>query len=273
MGALERDREGNMVKLKERVENNPVVFFLGAILIGFLAGSGAYKAVLEISNQSTISKSTLDSLQQTIKTQDGQLNQLRSDVSDATKKLQGFSTQLDQERTENGKLQNEVSALRGQLGQKAIEMEDLTKKLQSAAVPRPTQRWLRLLGVEGLEGFNARIIIRVNGMAYSYPSQAVWSQVGLGISTEDFPLPVGENAYRVSFEILSLSEDAKFKQFQSQEVIHVDTWPYQGSYRIFGITTSEWGTVRGLPPSPREKNVAGRIFLRSVNLAATPDQG
>ena len=36
------------MKLKERVENNIVVFLLGALLTGFLAGIGVYKGILEI---------------------------------------------------------------------------------------------------------------------------------------------------------------------------------------------------------------------------------
>lgn len=40
-----------MATLRERVENHPIVFFLGAILAGFLAGLAAYQGVLNISDQ------------------------------------------------------------------------------------------------------------------------------------------------------------------------------------------------------------------------------
>ena len=43
-----------MATLRERIENNPAVFFLGAIVAGFLAGTAAYEGLLQITNQRTI---------------------------------------------------------------------------------------------------------------------------------------------------------------------------------------------------------------------------
>ena len=45
--------------LKEQVENHPVVWFLGALAIGFAAGAGAYKGVLEIAGLDVISEERL----------------------------------------------------------------------------------------------------------------------------------------------------------------------------------------------------------------------
>lgn len=39
--------------LKERIENHPVIWLLGVLAIGFISGFGTYKAILEISRQST----------------------------------------------------------------------------------------------------------------------------------------------------------------------------------------------------------------------------
>ena len=55
-----------MATLRERIENSPAVFFLGAIVAGFLAGIGAYQAVLEISDLTTISRARLAVLEQGI---------------------------------------------------------------------------------------------------------------------------------------------------------------------------------------------------------------
>ena len=52
-----------MPTLKERVEDHLGVFFLGALLTGFLAGIAAYGGVLSMSNQTTIAKATLAQLQ------------------------------------------------------------------------------------------------------------------------------------------------------------------------------------------------------------------
>ena len=42
--------------LKERVENNAVIWFLGAIISGFLAGIGVYEGVLRIAKLEVISQ-------------------------------------------------------------------------------------------------------------------------------------------------------------------------------------------------------------------------
>ena len=46
------------MKLREQVENNFVLWTLGLLFIGFVSGIGAYKAMLEITNQVTVVKDT-----------------------------------------------------------------------------------------------------------------------------------------------------------------------------------------------------------------------
>jgi hypothetical protein len=48
------------VSLKSRLENHVVVLFLSALVGGFGAGIGAYKALLSISGQVVVSSDTLD---------------------------------------------------------------------------------------------------------------------------------------------------------------------------------------------------------------------
>ena len=45
--------------LKQRIEDNPAIFFLGAIVAGFLAGIGAYDATLRIARLEVVSQSRL----------------------------------------------------------------------------------------------------------------------------------------------------------------------------------------------------------------------
>jgi hypothetical protein len=47
---------------KEKVEASPVVFFLGALLAGFVAGMSTYKAILSMAQLTTISQHDLDTL-------------------------------------------------------------------------------------------------------------------------------------------------------------------------------------------------------------------
>lgn len=46
------------MSLKEKIENNLVVFFLGALLTGFLVGVGAYKAILEIAQLDVVAENS-----------------------------------------------------------------------------------------------------------------------------------------------------------------------------------------------------------------------
>ena len=44
------------MSIKEKIENNLTVFFLGALFTGFLFGLGTYKSIVEIANLDTVRK-------------------------------------------------------------------------------------------------------------------------------------------------------------------------------------------------------------------------
>ena len=50
------------VNLKERIENHPVVWLLSILFVGFLAGLGTYKGILEIAHLKVISAQELNRL-------------------------------------------------------------------------------------------------------------------------------------------------------------------------------------------------------------------
>lgn len=52
------------MNLRERIENNLTVWLLSTLTVGFLAGIGAYKAILEIAQLEVIPKVKLEQLQQ-----------------------------------------------------------------------------------------------------------------------------------------------------------------------------------------------------------------
>lgn len=52
-------------------------------------------------------------------------------------------------------------------------------------------------------------------------------------------------AYDISFELLTLAPDDQFKQFQSQEVVSVKSWPFESEYKIFALTIEQADSVRG----------------------------
>jgi hypothetical protein len=204
--------------LKERIENNLVVFFLGTLVAGFLAGVSVYQGALKAVDYTSVSNESLRVLR---------------------------------ENVEKGR--NDITALEG--------------KLKAAEARVGEQRWLRIRGIEGLDGTRARLIARVNGRAYSYPSRAVWSGLGAGMPTEEFPLPIDTKTYDISFELLTLSDDNQFEQFQSQEVISVKTWPFEAEYKIFAVTIEAAGTVRGGAPLIGVGSVRGIQRSRTARVA------
>lgn len=65
------------MSIKQKVEDNIVVFFLGALLTGFTAGLGAYKFALEIAKMDLIPKDELARLQDENKNMKAELSQQR----------------------------------------------------------------------------------------------------------------------------------------------------------------------------------------------------
>lgn len=54
-----------MTSIKEKIENNVIVWMLGTLLTGFLAGIGTYKGALEIMSLETVGKERLKQLEST----------------------------------------------------------------------------------------------------------------------------------------------------------------------------------------------------------------
>jgi len=50
------------MKLKEILENNLIIFYFSALLIGFLSGIGSYKAIIEIAKLETVPKYKIEKL-------------------------------------------------------------------------------------------------------------------------------------------------------------------------------------------------------------------
>ena len=51
-----------MPSIKQQVEDHPLVYFFGTLLVGFMAGIGVYKFLLDVSGQTTVSRETLERL-------------------------------------------------------------------------------------------------------------------------------------------------------------------------------------------------------------------
>jgi hypothetical protein len=85
-------------------------------------------------------------------------------------------------------------------------------------------------GEEGSQHLAIRVMVDVNGQAYSYPSRALWADIGPNMSKEEFPL-VSAETYKVHFAAYLRSQDGRVDNLQSQELL--ETSP--GSSRFYGL--------------------------------------
>jgi hypothetical protein len=58
-----------------------------------------------------------------------------------------------------------------------------------AASTTVVEHYLKITNVDSDAGQAVRLVVEVNGQAYSYPSRAVWADVSPTMSPEAFPLP------------------------------------------------------------------------------------
>jgi len=79
-----------------------------------------------------------------------------------------------------------------------------------------------------------RLVLEINGQAYSYPSRTLWSDIGGNISPESFPLPPSPSGYKVHFEAYLRHPDGTIKLLQSQVLDSVpeSSIPFAGSYQL-----------------------------------------
>ncbi len=106
------------------------------------------------------------------------------------------------------------------------------------------QHWIEINSIESNNSTLVRLVITINGINYSYPSKAVWAEIGPSMSKERFPLPQESENYRVSFSaFLSERGPAPTLRAESQEVKEISVgklpqkdqvyylYPVEGSYR------------------------------------------
>lgn len=104
------------------------------------------------------------------------------------------------------------------------------------------QLWLTMDDVDlvGQSQFNHyRLIIRVNGNAYSYPSRSIFMSRIDSPPKESFPLPVDIDTFDVSFEGI-LESDSKLI---SETVVRVDSFPFHAEYSLHEATNNMWSNV------------------------------
>ena len=86
-------KEQRTVSLKERIESNLVVFFLGSLVAGFLAGVAAYDGTLRIAGRATIADDVLRDLER-------DLVKAREKLSQAKKQIEQPQQWIDLRRVD-----------------------------------------------------------------------------------------------------------------------------------------------------------------------------
>lgn len=137
-----------------------------------------------------------------------------------------------------------------------------TSGLIGAAVQRttapppsvPAQAWLQIDGVEfnvPQPGLKVRITAFVNGISYSFPSQALWSAVGREMAPHALPLPLGDSAYTLSFGLIYADgdgTDVRYAQSSSTVRVRAGQIPIDSDYKLFnvdaGTRTQAIATIR-----------------------------
>lgn len=90
-----------------------------------------------------------------------------------------------------------------------------------------------------------RLVIRVDNVTYSYPSIAVWQELGESGPEQRIPLERKNGPRNVSFEALYKTEtDENIERAISTELQQVNSVPYSGTYRAIGIRVDD-GTRAG----------------------------
>lgn len=111
----------------------------------------------------------------------------------------------------------------------------LTGYQSGRSAPRDVrQHWITLKPVIAepeSEGNAVRVVVLANSQAYSYPSRAVWADIGPKMSRESFPLPIGADECRVRFEVFLRRPDGRVIPYTSQEVDEIELSKLKGSFQ------------------------------------------
>ncbi len=78
----------------------------------------------------------------------------------------------------------------------------------ATAENHPTQRWLTIERVESSLHSRIRIMFCIDGVAYSYPSKAVWAEIGPDMPKAEFPLPLAPSTHQYRLTFAAFTQEA-----------------------------------------------------------------
>ena len=116
----------------------------------------------------------------------------------------------------------------------------------------PSQHYLKIIKVEkrGFPNMNpsVRIVANVNGQPYSYPSEAVWSDIRSETPGESFPLPSDQSEYALRFSAFYRADNGKILQLTSSSSarVAVPSLPFLATFDVFLLDSGTRGGPDGL---------------------------
>lgn len=116
---------------------------------------------------------------------------------------------------------------------------------QSTSDSTPKQRWLEIEGVDSNGFRRARVVAVVDsGVSFSYPTDAVWAELGQDMPSQRFPLPSTSSAYNVQFRAFltnTLSDTAVLAECTFVEELKVTELPTRATYDLFPVVNGQRG--------------------------------
>ena len=99
--------------------------------------------------------------------------------------------------------------------------------------------WFSIDGVDlfgGLEGGKVKVVAKINGLEYRYPSLegVEWMEVGPTMSSQQFRLPRAEEGYSVRFT-MTLKKNGETVRLVSQRTDHFAKAPFHGRYSVYRV--------------------------------------
>lgn len=125
-----------------------------------------------------------------------------------------------------------------------------SKEVKPAVTVVPKQRWLVLKGVElanfadSSETSEIRLVTTINGdVAVSYPTPTIWEPVASNMPEERFPLPIGADSYKVTFEMFVRNDPGPPVTFHSQEPKVASSFPFESEVKLVYFTPASRATA------------------------------
>ncbi len=119
---------------------------------------------------------------------------------------------------------------------------------QLTPVPSNTvtqQKWIRVTGIDTNQApaiTKYRVVMKVDGVPYSYPGHKPWKDVTRDIRAQDFPL-IDSEEYGVEFELIYLSTSSKENTARGEQPIRIAAFPFQGSYSVYSGGSTPTATI------------------------------